>query len=522
MGKLKVVSGTATDRDPGAISIIGGELPDIVDRAEMALLQSGRDFYRYGGQLVRPVVDEMPAADMGYTCVHRLVPVTKPHLIEIFTDVTAFEKYDGRAKRWVKVNCPDSVAETYLAREGLWKVPALIGVINAPMLRPDGSLLDEPGYDKRTGLLYCLDGTTEFEDVPESPTKDEALQALQVLDDLIAEFPFATEVDKSVALSAILTCLDRRAVPTAPMHVFTAPVAGSGKTLLANICSTIATGGAAAVTDQGREDAEFEKRLVAALLRGSAVISIDNVERPLDSSLLCQALTTAGLMRIRPLGTSKDIDIPNTAMIFANGNNLTLTGDLTRRALVCRLDPQIERPELREFDADPMAMIAAGRGRYVIACLTILRAYFLVVEEERVIVPAIGSYEAWSRRVREALLWLGCADPCDSVAAIRTDDPVTSTLGALVVAWETAIGMEKRITTQALIEIADRADLLLGGGSAHPALREALIAIADGREINSRRIGKWLAKVCGRIVNGRKVVKAGDDCHAAQWQLKEA
>src|SRR5260370_42552834 len=111
---------------------------------------------------------------------------------------------------WVCVDCPAKIGEVYLAREA-WRLPPVVGIINAPMLRADGSLLDQPGYDERTGLLYRPDGV-EFEQIPDYPTRDDALPALCRLQDLISTFPFIGDADKSVALSAILSALDRRAV----------------------------------------------------------------------------------------------------------------------------------------------------------------------------------------------------------------------------------------------------------------------------------------------------------------------
>jgi putative DNA primase/helicase len=178
------------------------------------------------------------------------------------------------------------------------------------------------------------------------------------------------------------------------MHAFSAPVAGSGKSKLVDLCSLISIGQRAPVLDQSKDDIEFDKRLVAALLRGGAIVSIDNVDRPLDSALLCQALTSSGMMQLRALGSSRDFDVPNMSMFYANGNNLTLAGDLTRRAVVCRLDPGCERPELREFNCDPIQMVREDRPAYVAAVLTILRAY--LVAEDRVSCLPIGSYEAWS------------------------------------------------------------------------------------------------------------------------------
>ena len=66
-----------------------------------------------------------------------------------------------------------------------------------------------------------------------------------------------------------------------------------------------------------------------------------------------------------------------------------------------------------------LAMIA----RYVPARMGgfMMGAYF--VATDKVNCSPIGSYESWSRRVREALLWLDCADPCDTMMSARRADP---------------------------------------------------------------------------------------------------
>ena len=273
-------------------------------------------------------MEEVPAADITRTQVHRLLPVTRPYLVDVFTTIAQWQRYDRRARDWIDVDCPDQIAETFLAREGRWRLPALVGLTNTPLLRADGSLIDQPGYDAHTGLLYRPDGAI-FEAIPDRPTRDDAERALCLLEDLIRTFPFIDNADRSVALSAILSSLDRRAVDAVPMHAFSAPVAGSGKSMLVDICSIITTGRRAPVIDQSKDDIECDKRLVAALLRGGSIVSFDNVDRPLDSALLCQALTSAGVMQLRVLGSSRDVDVPVAAMFFATGNNLTLAGDLT-------------------------------------------------------------------------------------------------------------------------------------------------------------------------------------------------
>ena len=239
-------------------------------------------------------------------------------------------------------------------------------------LRQDGSLHDTPGYDPMTGLLYKPE--CEFDAMPERPTRDDAIAALGMFNDLLAGFPFVTPADKAVALSAILTALDRHNMPTAPLHGFSATVAGTGKSKLVDIVSILATGRSAAVKAQPGTEDELEKRLNSELLQGATIITIDNCEHPLQSAFLCQMLTQE-TVSIRPLGQSRTVNVSTAATVMATGNNLQIAGDLTRRALLCSLDARCEHPERRQFDWDATDVAKTKRGRLVSAALTILRAW---------------------------------------------------------------------------------------------------------------------------------------------------
>jgi hypothetical protein len=224
------------------------------------------------------------------------------------TCAAQFLRYDGRAKDWKAVDAPDRIAEAYLARCGSWKLPLLTGVSSTPFLRADGSICETPGYDPASTLLYKPTG--QFPPIPQQPSRREAEEAIAVLKNLIVGFPFVIDTDRAVALSAILTALDRRSIATAPMHAFTAPVAGTGKSLLVDLVSLIVTGQRMPVISQGRNEEELEKRLSAELLSGSAMISIDNCRHDLDSSFLSEALTQP-LVKIRVLGLSRIELSPN-------------------------------------------------------------------------------------------------------------------------------------------------------------------------------------------------------------------
>ena len=363
----------APDDPRPTIQIIPGEIEVIVDKAEAALIAAGRPLYQRDGRIVF-VGDAIALTASGKKItVQRIAERGDYALVEDLAASAHFVRYDARARAEVPVDPPASIARTLRQRVGRLKLPILTGIINAPTLRADGSILSMPGYDQATGLLFDPQGV-EFPAVPDRPSRDDALAALAALEDLISTFPFVGDVDRSVALSAMLTAPVRRSLSAAPLHASTAPVAGSGKSILVDLASIIATGKEAPVTAQGAKEEEFEKRLGALLMTGDPIIAIDNCSKPLGGDLLCQVLTQL-TVKPRILGKSESPTCSTGAFVAANGNNLVLAGDVTRRAILCRLDPKCELPETRIFDRDPVAVAKAERPRLVAAVLTILRAF---------------------------------------------------------------------------------------------------------------------------------------------------
>ena len=473
-------------------------------------------------------------ADDRKTSALRLVPVKVPHMRERFTRFVDFQRYNGRQRMWVSIDCPPDVAAAYLERTGDWNLPVLSGIANAPMLRPDGSILDEPGYDAATGILYEPRDVV-YPPVPHEPTKADALAALDLLKGLISEFPFvpddpeqtrtvAPSASRSVALSGFLTPIHRRSLPAAPLHAFTAPAMGTGKSKLVDVASMIASGHEAPVLAQGKTEEEMEKRLGAALMAGDTLVSFDNCEQPLGGELLCQALTQQAL-EIRILGKSLNKKVLSNAAFFATGNNLVVIGDMTRRTLLCSLDARIERPETRAFSTeDPVKVVRRERAKYVVAALTILRAYHVAGRPKQATTP-LGSFEDWSSSVRDALVWLGEPDPCQTMERSRAEDPRRQELAAVLHQWRNELGQHP-VTVKELI---DRATTKYNPGPnldfnptgfACPDLREALLVVAgDGGAINSRRLGTWLGRNKGKVVEGLKLAPATMQDGNKRWQV---
>jgi hypothetical protein len=497
------------------IRVKAGELPRVVNEAEDALILLGREIYQRGGMVVRPVLNQsLKASADRDTESWQLVPVTRPHLVEVLCCAAQFLRYDKKEKKFVPADAPEKVAEAYLNRQGKWKLPLLAGVMNTPFLRADGSICETAGYDPESRLLFKPEDQI-FPPVPQYPSRADAESALQQLGKLIETFPFVAAADRAVALAAILTVLDRRSMATAPLIAFTSPSAGTGKSLLVDLMSVLATGRPIPVLSQGKNEEEFEKRLGASLLAGDACISIDNCDAPLSGALLCQALTQ-GELNIRLLGYSRNVGTAMNATIFATGNNLVIAGDLTRRCLLGALDAGVEQPELRHFNTDITEEAHNSRGELVIAALTILRAWHVArtMTGQSVNIAPFGGFTDWSRRVREPLIWLGEADPCDTVAKVRTNDPTRDELATVLLQWKEHLGVNSAYSVQQLV----------GRAVNTPSFYTALLNVAankTGGTVSNERLGRWLKRVQDKIVSGLRLVQEGIAHGYPLWSLKQ-
>ena len=499
------------------IFLAAGDIEGVVSAAERALIAAGRGVYQRGGRIV--AVGETPVMTAAGKEIssQRIYEVGDYALLEYLGSAADWEKHDARRGQSVRAAPPMWVAKSLAERSGRLALPVLAGVISGPTLRADGSILEASGYDAATGLLLDTRGTP-FPPVPEAPTREDAQKALASLSALIATFPFVTPADRAVALAALLTAPVRRSLRSAPLFAFTAPVAGSGKSTLVDLAAILATGREAGVIAQGKTEEESEKRLGSLLLGGDAVIAIDNCEAPVGGDLLCQVLTQT-TVRPRVLGRSEAPEVPTSAFVAATGNNLILAGDMTRRGLLCRLDPQVERPELRVFDKDPLVTLKSERGTYLVAVLTVLRAYHVAGRPAQA--TPLGSFGEWSRTVRDALLWLGEDDPVATMEAARELDPKLDAMMSVTTQWARVIGQGFH-TARDIIEKACETRLSENGNSAsvNPDFREALMTVAgDGRMVTTRRLGKWLQAHSGRIAAGMQIAKGPLKDGTATWQL---
>ena len=272
----------ATDRP--TIRLVVGETERVVDEIEAALIASGRGLYRRAGLIVAAGFDKMQTWD-GDTVEVQIIEERENYaLLEDIEAAADLVKFNADEQKWMRTRPPMWAGQTLKQRRTKLRLPNLVGLINCPTIKANGELLDEPGYDPKTGILFDPLGVT-FPRVPDRPDRATAQTALTRIMRLVETFDFVGEDDKAVALSLILTAIARRGLPTSPLHGFDAPVAGSGKSKLVDIASILATGHEAGVA-AGETREEAEKRLSTLLLRGDPIIALDNCEAPLEGVLV--------------------------------------------------------------------------------------------------------------------------------------------------------------------------------------------------------------------------------------------
>lgn len=493
------VSFVAAKHKP-TIKVEAGELHRIVDAAERELAATGR-YYQRGGLIVSVATDPESAET-------QIKPVSQPALLRALSSAAIWTRFDARSQADVICDPPSRHVNVLFDSEAYQHLPALAGLARQPHLRPDGSLVRDAGYDSATGLFGVFDAR-QF-DVPDRPTRQQAEHALAELNALLDEFEFARPHDRAAALAGILTATTRSSLQLAPMLHIKAPQIASGKSYLTSIVTAFASPTAPAAVAFPSNDEECQKLLLATLLTAPSAIVFDNLTTDLiPFKSLCSALTEEHLTG-RILGISKTATVGTRALLLSSGNNVGPLRDMSRRCITINLDPQCETPATRQFQSDPLARVRSNRAQYVSHALTLVRAWLGAGRPLTTCKP-LASYGVWSDLVRQPLLWLGLPDPASSVFEQLAQDPDRETLGRLLHSWKNIFGN----TPTMIRNVVDKSSFDAS------ELREVLREIAEERgEINRRRLGRWIARHQGRIVDGMKFVRDSGTSSAEKWRVQ--
>lgn len=510
--------GPPSDPDDGRVSIKreAHKFDKEIQTAIAALAVDPPELFAFGEKIVKPQIIELRTAKEK-THSPALKEASDLTVRAALAKRTKWFRFDRRTDDWLGITPPKEIAAQIVSAGSLAKLPTISGLVGAPCLRPDGTVLTRPGYDEKSGIFYLANDPLEIAPIAARPSRKEADEALEDLGSLLLGFPFVDpDIDRSVALSLLLTPTLRAAFDVVPLHAIKAPVPGSGKSLLCDLPSGIAFGEKVGVVAASPDFAEVEKAIVGSMLMSVPIISLDNWNFALESNFVAQAIERP-VLRLRELGGSKTYKTVNSSSFLVNGNGLTIAGDILRRTIMCSLDPRCENAEFREFEFNPFDEILSNRARYVRACLVIGKFGLGAPPHGS---PELASFELWDRCIRRALIALGCGDPCGSIVKLRGEAPDVRARALAISCLENIFGNTSFTSRQAVLVATEHAkDNIFpaapGMTEAMQAdLREALLGIAEANGmISPKRLGRWLTRNKDRIVNGLKIEELIGDLH---------
>jgi hypothetical protein len=502
--------GVVAEQVIGHLARLGEDTPWIPKR-----LRDDVSLFQRGGMLVQTLEsDADEQLDNGLVLkkgLRRIRQLPEPLLRERVTQACKLveDRSTDIEAKLVPVTPPKWLVSAIHVRGHYPKVRSLVGCVDVPILRADGSVLESAGYDPSTRLLY--EPRLEFPKI--GKTFQEAEAAADELAEVVVDFPFVSGSDRSAWLALLLTLVGRSCVTgCTPLFAVSANIRGAGKTILLNTAHLIARGSKIAARAYEHDDREMKKAITSIAIEAIPAVMLDNIAGRLGGASL-DAVLTSTVWSDRILGESRTTgDLPIKTVWTATGNNLTYGGDLGRRVLPLRLTTPEENPEDRtEFKhKDLFGWIEANRARLVVAALTILRAYILAGKPEQG--GTWGSFESWHRVIRGAVYWIGWDDPMQTRLSIDDSDDTASLVRLLIQGLNEADPYKNGKTTKEL-------GALSSDDGDYPSLAEAASMVCGGK-FDARRFASKLKQFSNRVVGGESIVAVKSHGGLCRWFVK--
>jgi len=319
--------------------------------------------FRRGGQIVRPKDDAR-----GRT---QIADVSEAYFDDLVTRSAYCIDHKDR---------PHDPSERLVRRvQERVELPFLRGLTKIPILRSDGTIFSEPGYDEQTCQLYRLGPDVQSVTVADEPTRKDVSEAKEWLREAWWDHPFVGEASWTNMIALALTPVVRPLLEDAnvPVGIIDAPRAGSGKDLAAQIAALASTDRYPGTMSNPSGSDEWRKQITAQLKRGELFVLVSDIEGPLDNAPLRRVVTTP-TWSDRILGVTRQVRLPSSAVWCATGNNLRPTGDMVRRCFLIRLDTEMQRPwERTGFKHQQPQWAQEHRGELSGALLTLARAWII-------------------------------------------------------------------------------------------------------------------------------------------------
>lgn len=380
-------------------------------------------------------------------------------------------------------------------------LPKLLDVVATPVFGADGQLIAEPGYHEAEKLWLHRDPDLALTPIVDQPSEDDVVRARTLLlEELMGDFRFVGEADRAHALAALLLPFARRLIDGyTPLHLVEAPTPGTGKGLLCNLISIVATGRPCESRTVPTAEDEIRKMVTAELTKARPIVLLDNLpeRRSLDSSALA-AVVTCDPWTDRVLGESRMISLPNRAMWMVTANNPSLSDELARRCIRIRLDSREEMPWRRKNFRHPKIRRWATdhRSELVHAALVLIRAW--IAEGMPLSDKQLGSFEEWVGVIGGVLEVAGVPCFLDNLDELyQRTNAERAAWSELAMAWIAAFSSEAKRVSE-INELCEQRELMTSQRG-------------DGNERSQQsRLGRLLAAARDRVYCGLRLTLVED------------
>lgn len=311
------------------------------------------------------------------------------------------------------------------------RLPRLRGVnmVKQPVTRPakggkpETVELLSPGYDRESEIFTVRPSHKEL-DYDETWTWERAEKYFE----MFRFFPWGGSegvdplklkgVSFSICVSAWLSLygvsmLPKNALP--PFFLFNANEPGSGKSRMVELIIFALYGYARTLAwpKDKKENDKVINNLDSLAFGGGSYLFIDNLSPGYFESPAIEAWVTNATHTARVFNTQSFSTVEKRCVTFITGNKITMSPDLTRRALICdfwatesTVDVDLPGEAIRitkEFIGEPK-----NRGEFLSALWAMIRH---AGKQPKVAGKERRGFEAWSERIASINIACGLADP---------------------------------------------------------------------------------------------------------------
>src|SRR6266702_3542733 len=204
-----------------------------------------------------------------------IMDMGEPELRHVLTNAANYYRLKEKNGEFIQVAVSppkDAVQDILAMKPDEWPFPPLEALVQTPIIRPNGTVLDTPGYDQATGIYYMPQEGLNLDLIPPHPTHEEVKAAAAFITGFIQDFPFEGRADHANTVGLLLSTVTRQMFKHVPLALIDATKQGTGKGLLTDMIALIATGKSSAAITQTSSDEEWDKRITALLMEGASLI----------------------------------------------------------------------------------------------------------------------------------------------------------------------------------------------------------------------------------------------------------